>query len=164
MKFVVLVGVCIVFGIVFPLFSNSSKQCGRISWGLFVFLPQNKIENARAIHHSAIGEKKKKVAVGDARDLHVPDGSDVFVNSVPVLAREKYAGQDRQFFVRVVKLALVHVEYLSLAITWSSGDATIERKFGRYCDLFDEECGLFCWMIFHDSMITRDKAVMRAAL
>ena len=70
-------------------------------------------------------------------------GGGVFVNSVSVLAREKYAGRDRQYFVRVVKLELACVECLYLAITQSSGDGTIDSQFCRDCNLSDEEWCLF---------------------
>ena len=63
-----------------------------------------------------------------------------------------------------MKLEMVHAEFLSLAITGSSGDATIDNQFGHDCYLSEEEWSLFCCEILRDPTITRDGAGVRVAV
>ena len=96
-------------------------------------------------------EKKKKVFVGGTGILgaiHVPGGGGVFVNSVSGEYREKYEGQNRKLLVRVVKLEMVHTEFVPSAITESSGDATVDSQFGHDCYLNEEEWSSFCRKFF----------------
>ena len=60
-----------------------------------------------------------------------------------------------------MKLEMVHAEFLSLAITGSSGDATIDNQFGHDCYLSEEEWSSFCCKILRDPKIARDEAGVR---
>ena len=92
MNFVVLLGVCIVFVIIFYYFRIPRHSAVEFL-GIFLSfsLERTSSSTARAIHHSDMGAKKKKVVVWGTEDLHVPGGGGVTVNSVPVITREKYA-------------------------------------------------------------------------
>ena len=63
-----------------------------------------------------------------------------------------------------MKLEMVHAEFLSLAITGSSGDATIDNQFGHDCYLSEEEWSFSCHEILRGPTITRDEAGVRKAV
>ena len=128
MKFCVLwYGNWLVFAVFgsFSLYLNSSTQRSRFSWIRFRLSLSNLRSQRQAIHHSVMGEKgKKKVGEGGTGlldDVGVPGGDGIFVNRVSAEYRAKYDGRERELLVRVVKQEMVHMEFVSSAITGSSG-------------------------------------------
>ena len=112
-------------------------------------------------------EKRKKVVMrgtGILGGIHVPGGGGVFMNSVPGEYRAKYEGQNCKLFMRVVKLELVHSEFLYSTITSSSVGATIDSKFGHGCYISEEEGSSFFHEILRVSTITKDEAGVRVAV
>ena len=58
----------------------------------------------------------------------------------------------------------MQVEFHSLAITQTTGDAEEDQWFGRFFKLTDVEWSLFCGVFFRDALITRKEAEVRTAL
>jgi len=113
------------------------------------------------------GKGKEKVGEGGTGlldDVGVPGGDGVFVNRVSAEYRAKYDGRERELLVRVVKQEMVHMEFVSSAITGSSGDATVDSQFGHDCYLSDEEWRCFCREFFRDPTITKDEVGARRAV
>ena len=115
-----------------------------------------------------MGEKgKKKVGergTGLLDDVGLPGVDSIFVNRVSAEYRAKYDGRERKLLVRVVKQEMLYMEFVSSAITGSSGDATVGSQFGHDCYLNEEEWRCFCHEFFRDPTVTRDKAGARRAV
>ena len=125
--------------------SYSSTQCSQFPWDLFVFLPQNIILKRQGQPIVGMKEKEEKFLVGG---LHLPGGGGIIVDSVSILAKEKWVGRDCQLFVRVAKATLVQVDFHSPAITQSTGDDVKDQQVGRDCDLTDAEWSSCCGVFF----------------